>query len=178
MKKLASVFGLITLFISANCFSQDLIVKYDSTKLFCKITKEDSKHIYYIDKGNTEQSIEKDYVIKYYNHAIGIMQYGIAFNPNKLSKDSIGYKKDSLIFRGGHKFKLADVPLLCVCYFLRILVGTIAMSHRLTDAQEIRREANAMIESFDEKPMEPTVRGSTARKAAPARAGSAAGTDP
>jgi hypothetical protein len=53
-------------------FSQDLIVKKDSTKIFCKITKEDSLTIFYKsirDKQHLEQSILKTDVIKYFNSA-------------------------------------------------------------------------------------------------------------
>jgi hypothetical protein len=61
----------ITLFlISLFSFSQDLIIKRDSTKIFCKITKEDSLTIFYKslrDKQANEQSILKTNIISYFN---------------------------------------------------------------------------------------------------------------
>jgi predicted SnoaL-like aldol condensation-catalyzing enzyme len=53
-------------------FSQDLITKRDSSKIFCKITKEDSVTIYYKslrEKKDIEQSIKKVDVLSYFNSA-------------------------------------------------------------------------------------------------------------
>lgn len=63
---------LIFLFISSFIFPQDLIIKRDSTKIFCKIIKEDSLTIFYKplrDKNTAEQSILKANVIQYFNKA-------------------------------------------------------------------------------------------------------------
>ena len=60
---------LIIAFISTSK-AQDLIVKLDSTKIFCKITKEDSLAIYYTQRKGKEVlnlSIEKAKVQKYFN---------------------------------------------------------------------------------------------------------------
>jgi len=60
----------ISLLISTIIVSQDLIVKRDSSKIYCKITKEDSLTIFYKpsrEKQNTELSINKSDVIKYFN---------------------------------------------------------------------------------------------------------------
>ena len=61
---------LFLILISFYGFSQDLIVKKDSSKIFCKITKEDSVTIYYKsirDKQGLEQTIKKSDVLKYFN---------------------------------------------------------------------------------------------------------------
>lgn len=63
---------IVFLFISSFIFSQDLIIKRDSTKIFCKVIKEDSLTIFYKPTGNKkapEQSIPKADVIQYFNKA-------------------------------------------------------------------------------------------------------------
>jgi hypothetical protein len=70
MKKL--ILFIFLILVSITGFSQDLIVKRDSSKIFCKITKEDSLAIYYKsirDKTGLEQKINRSDVLNYFNSA-------------------------------------------------------------------------------------------------------------
>lgn len=64
---------VFTFLLVTSVYSQDLIIKRDSSKVFCKIIKEDSSTIYYRDyrkKPVLEASIAKSEVIECYNHSI------------------------------------------------------------------------------------------------------------
>jgi hypothetical protein len=59
----------LTLFMTVRCFSQDLIIKRDSSRIFCKITREDSLTLFYIpvrDRQQGEISIKRSEVLKYH----------------------------------------------------------------------------------------------------------------
>ncbi|HEX7412855.1 MAG TPA: hypothetical protein VF411_02335 [Bacteroidia bacterium] len=110
------VYSLLFVLASFLSYSQDFIIKLDSNKIFCKITKEDSLLIYYIEKGDTELSIYKSNVYKYYNHVIGTIKLGsmVHVQPKgdslKIKTAYLPPKKDSLVFIGGvgRMFKIGD----------------------------------------------------------------------
>jgi len=81
------------LFISLLSFSQDLIIKKDSTRILCNITGEDSLTIYYSQRKNNSllnSKISKELVLKYYSSSSKSI---IKKRVNK--KDSILYEINS-----------------------------------------------------------------------------------
>jgi hypothetical protein len=103
MKKLASVIVLISLFVSTSSFAQDLIVKQDNSKVFCKVISQDSTAIYYKqdkDNINTELSINKKDVFRCFTKANGMIFENKILSPVakvEVKKDSIlTIKKDSV----------------------------------------------------------------------------------
>jgi len=88
--KIVSVFLLVFQITPVN--SQDLIIRQDSSKIFCKIIKEDSTTIYYKDNRKSNSllaSIAKSEVLKCYNHSI-------LKNKSNVHKGSIYYSNYSL----------------------------------------------------------------------------------
>ena len=86
---------LLSIIISNNTFCQDLIIKRDSSKIFCKIIKEDSLSLYYIPSKNnqkTELSINKSEVLKYHS-SLAVAKT----NRNKLDTASKIYNAKILI---------------------------------------------------------------------------------
>jgi len=77
----------------------DFIIKTNNTKIFCKITKEDSGLIYYIAKGNVELIINKSEVYKYYNSAVGVMKMGSVFQ-SQTKSDSIILINKTYFYQG------------------------------------------------------------------------------
>jgi|GEM_PF-2016218 hypothetical protein len=82
-------------------YSQDLIVKRDSSVIFCKIIKEDNAAIYYRqNKGEqtVELNIKKADVISYYNKAIvqNEIKRTDSLSLVKPKRDTVQIKKDTL----------------------------------------------------------------------------------
>lgn len=50
---------LFLIFVTLNlfCFSQDLIIKHDGSKIYCRILEEDSTNLFYVRTGNRTKSI-------------------------------------------------------------------------------------------------------------------------
>jgi hypothetical protein len=63
-------YAFLFLFVSLLSFSQDLIIKKDSTRILCNITGEDSLTLYYSQRKNNtlfNSKISKELVLKYYS---------------------------------------------------------------------------------------------------------------
>ena len=74
-------------------YSQDLIIKKDSSKIYCQITQEDSLVLYYqVIKNNLkiDAVIEKSDVLKYYKAK--------SSNPTKIQHKANGYSEKNIRF--------------------------------------------------------------------------------
>src|ERR1700739_617626 len=96
MKNNKPWYGLLFVLVSFFSYAQDLIIKRDSSVIFCKIIKEDSISIYYRQsKGEQtfELNIKKTDVLNYYSRRINAI--------NELKRtDSVAQaqvKKDSVL---------------------------------------------------------------------------------
>jgi hypothetical protein len=88
----------VLLLISLLSYSQDMIVKRDSTKIFCKITKEDSTHIYYSQYKNNKVSMGTISKTEVQNFYISKSIAG-AISPKKKDTNNIE-KKIRFLFSG------------------------------------------------------------------------------
>jgi hypothetical protein len=102
MKKAFIILNFTFYIFNSFCIAQDLIVKRDSSVIFCKIVKEDSATIYYRQKmgeQTMELNIKKVDVISYYNkRAIvqGELKRTDSLAQVKPKRDSVQVKMDSI----------------------------------------------------------------------------------
>jgi hypothetical protein len=88
-------------------FSQDLIIKLDSSKIFCEITQEDSATIYYKAlKGDAlfKLSINKSEVLKYYNSKAIVQSQIRKADSIAKANPKPAFKSDSIFFKERVKF--------------------------------------------------------------------------
>lgn len=88
-RKLCTFFAFV--FSVSVLLGQDLIIKKDSTKLFCKILSEDSLQITYIkssDKKRVSQAINKSDILKYYRNSGDLSAYRYKEPPEPESERS------------------------------------------------------------------------------------------
>lgn len=99
------VLSCFFMLVSVLSYSQDLIIKRDSTKIFCEVLKEDSTTIYFKGKKDdkvVEQSISKSEVLQYYNSkAIVQKQKQVA---DSMAKIQPTFKTDSIYYDGKKTF--------------------------------------------------------------------------
>jgi hypothetical protein len=83
------------LFLASNvCLSQDLIIRNDSSKIYCKITKVDSLKIYYlhfVDKKNLNDTINKSNVNRY----LLAQPFNPIWHGDKSKKDNLDSSKNT-----------------------------------------------------------------------------------
>jgi len=140
-------FIFVLIFVCSHALhSQDLIIRKDSSKVFCKIIKEDSLSVYYKesrDRKHIKQSIAKSEVSKYYTSAETSLEQ-IRQNKTdslKLEREKSSYanyklmKGDTLLLNKNFQFEFKGGWL-----YPREVVDL--MSHDKTAYEEIKKAAS------------------------------------
>ncbi|HTA62253.1 MAG TPA: hypothetical protein VK835_07350 [Bacteroidia bacterium] len=102
------IISYLFIFIAFTSFSQDLIIRLDSSKIFCNILKEDSSTIYFkAKKGDdvVEQSIKKLEVLSYSNSKAIVQKQIKQSDSLSLVKKKSALENDSLVFISRAKFR-------------------------------------------------------------------------
>jgi len=125
--------------VSLLSYSQDLIIKRDSSKIFCEIIKEDSASIYYKQvKGDAvfKLSINKSEVLKYYNSKAMVQSQIRKADSIAKANPEPAFKNDSIFYSGKKTFIYHDKKY-----------GSFGVRKLMKDGTEAHQEMNKAIVS-------------------------------